>query len=236
MKVKKDVLVSFLKKATMSGVSALSEGIIDFSKNGIVISSQSASNNVLVNAVLRAKAIEDYDAIGQIGVNNLQDISKLLDGFAGEFITFEVKANQLVFKSSHRRVNVTLMDKEAVKEPTKYPTDLDDRTEFIISMDLVKGFFKNMNIVNTTEFSLELKGKDLIFNTRGFNEVTEKVSVDSKNGNVKVKLNRAFIDAVENLADDVVVEMKTDYPVTVTSKTKDARVRILVAPIVEEKK
>lgn len=236
MKVKKDVLVGFLKKATMTGVSALTEGIIDFSKNGIIISSQSASNNVLVNATLKANAIEGYDAIGQIGVNNLQDISKLLEGFTGEFISFEIKANQLIFKSSHRRVKITLMDKEAVKAPTKYPTDLDDRTEFTISMDLIKGFFKNMNIVNTTEFSLELKGKDLLFNTKGFNEVTEKVEVDVGKVNVKVKLNKAFIDAIENLTDDVTIEMKTNYPITVTSKSKDVRVRILVAPIVEEEK
>lgn len=236
MKVKKEVLVNFLKKATMTGVSALSEGIIDFTKNGIVISSQSASNNVLMNATLRAKSIEGYDAIGQIGVNNLKDISKLLEGFTGEFIKFEIKANQLIFKSSHRRVKVTLMDKEAVTAPTKYPKDLEVRTEFNISMDLIKGFFKNMNIVNTTEFSLELKGKDLLFNTKGFNEVTEKVEVDVGKVNVKVKLNRAFIDAIDNLTDDVKVEMKTDYPISVTSTTADIKIRILVAPIVEEEK
>jgi len=234
MKVKKDVLVGFLKKATMTGVSALTEGIIDFSKNGIIISSQSASNNVLINAVLKAKSIDEYKPIGQIGINNLQDVSKLLEGFTGEFIKFEIKSNQLIFKSSHRRVKVTLMDKDAVQKPTKYPTDLDNRTEINISMDLIKGFFKNMNIVNTAEFSFELKGKYLLFNTKGFNEVTEKVSVDANKGDVKLKLNKAFIDAVENLTDDVVVEMKTDYPITVTSKTDDTLIKILVAPIVEE--
>ena len=234
MKVKKDVLVDFLKKATMTGVSALTEGIIDFAKAGIIISSQSASNNVLVNAILKAKAIEDYKPIGQIGINNLQDVSKLLSGFTGDFIKFEIKLNQLIFKSAHRRVKITLMDKDAVQKPTLYPESLDDRMEINISMDLIKGFFKNMNIVNTAEFSFELKGRDLLFNTKGFNEVTEKVSVDSKKGEVKLRLNRSFIDAVENLNDDVLMEMKTDYPISVTSKTEEVLVRILVAPIVDE--
>ena len=92
MKIKTDVLVKFLKRATMTGVSALTEGIIDFTPKGVMISSQSASNNVLINAKLKKKAIEDYKAIGQIGINNFQDISKLLEGFVGEYIKFDIKA------------------------------------------------------------------------------------------------------------------------------------------------
>ena len=92
-----------------------------------------------------------------------------------------------------------------------------------------------MGIVNSAEFTFELKGEDLYFHTKGFNEVTEKVKVEgSKKTDITIKLNKAFIDAVENLTDDVTIELKSNYPITVTSKTENLIIRILVAPIVQE--
>lgn len=236
MKIKTEVLVGFLKKTTMTGVSALTEGILDFTDKGIKVSSQSANNNVLISSILKAKAIEDYKAIGQIGIYNFQDVVKLLDGFIGEYIKFEIKKNQMLLSSARRRVKVTLMDKDAVAKPTDYPKKLDDRAEVVIGMDILKGFFKNMGVVNTTEFSFKAKGKELYFNTKGFNEVTEKIEVENAVDEVKLSLGKAFIDAVENLTDEVTMHLKTDYPVTVVSKRKSYMIKILVAPIVKEAK
>lgn len=236
MKVKKNVLVEFLKRSTMTGVSALVEGILDFTEKGIKISSQSASNNVLVYALLRERAIEDYKPIGQVGINNLQDMVKLLDGFIGEYINFEIKSNQLIFKSARRKVKITLMDKDVVAKPTEYPTDLKERLKMMIDVDILKGFFRNMGILNTAEFSFIIKGKDFYFNTKGFNEVTEKIDIKEggEDTNIRLRLNKAFIDAVENLTGEIELEMKSNYPITVKSKTKSMIIKILIAPIVEE--
>lgn len=237
MKVKKDTLVGFFKQAAMTGVSALTECIVDFNKKGIKISSQSASNNVLINAVLKAKAIDDYKELGQVGLHNLQDLVKLLDGFVGESVKIVKKDNQLVFSASHRRVKVTLMDKDALVKPTEYPKNLEERNEITIDMDILKGFFKNMSIVNTSEFSFSIKDKDLYFHTKGFNEVTEKVSIKDKGfkkAKVDLKLSRAFVDAVENLTGTVTLALKSDYPITVKANTDDTDIKILVAPIVKE--
>ena len=237
MKIKKDVFVNFIKQATMTGVSALQEGIIDFSKSGIVISSETASNNVLVNAVLSSKVIEEYEAKGQVGINSFQDMVKLLEGFAGEYLKFIIKGNQLVFSSARRRVKITLMDSDAVKKPVKYPDDLKKRASIKLDMEVLKGFFKNMTMINSGEFNLSIKGSELYFNTKGFNEVTEKVKIeDAPEGDISLKLSRAFVDAVENLTGVVVLELKSDYPITISSKTKGVAIKILVAPIVKEEK
>ena len=237
MRIKKDVFVNFIRQATMTGVSALQEGIIDFSKNGIIISSETASNNVLVNAVLSSKVIEGYEAKGQVGINNFQDMVKLLEGFAGEYLKFIIKANQLIFSSARRRVKITLMDKDAVKKPVKYPEDLKKRASVKLDMEVLKGFFKNMSMVNTSEFNLSIKGGELYFNTKGFNEVTEKVKIeDAPDDEITLKLSRAFVDAAENLTGEVVLELKSDYPITISSKTKGVVIKILIAPIVKEEK
>jgi len=236
MKVKTEVLIGFLKKTTMTGVSALSEGVLDFTDKGIKISSQSANNNVLISAILKSKVIEDYKAVGKVGVHNLQDVVKLLDGFIGEYIKFEIKNNQILFSSARRKVKVTLMDKDVVAKPTEYPKSLDERSEITISMDILKGFFKNMGMVNTSEFTFTIKGKELYFCTKGFNEVTEKISIEQDIKDIRLSLSKAFIDAVENLTDDVTLQLKTDYPITVVSKNKNYAIRILVAPIVQETK
>ena len=90
-----------------------------------------------------------------------------------------------------------------------------------------------MGIVNSAEFTFELKGEELYFNTRGFNEVTEKVKVEgSKKADIVLKLNKAFIDAVANLDGEIQLLIKSDYPITVVSKTENSFIQILVAPIV----
>lgn len=238
MKIKKDVLVDFLRRATMTGVSVLTEGILDFTDKGIRITSQAANNNVLMSALLKAETIESYEAIGQIGIHSLQDMVKLLDGFIGEYIKFDFKKNQIILSSLKRRVKITLMDKDIIAKPKEYPKNLEKRLEIVIDMDILKGFFKNMGVVNTSEFSFTIKDKELYFNTKGFNEVTEKIDIKEglKGTNIKLILNKVFIDAIENLTGEVKLKFKSDYPITIVSLTKEFLIKILIAPIVEEAK
>ena len=127
------------------------------------------------------------------------------------------------------------MDKNTVVKPVEYPKDLEERISIEMDMDILKSFFKNMSIINSSEFLFKVKGKEFYFHTKGFNEVTEKIEVDNKSKNeIILKLGRAFIDAIENLSGLVILELKSDYPITVTSKTADMNIRILVAPIVQE--
>ena len=53
MKIKKEVLLNFLKTAAMTGVSTLGSCRIDFTKKGIVINSKAASGGMFINALLK---------------------------------------------------------------------------------------------------------------------------------------------------------------------------------------
>ncbi len=237
MKIKKETLINFIKKVSMSGVSALTECILDFSKNGIKVSSTSASNNVLINAILNAKCVENYDAIGQVAVHNIQDIAKLLDGFSKEFLTLSIEKNKLIIMSSNRKVQITLMDKDVLQKPPEYPKDLEDRTEIKIDIDIIKNFLKNVSMVGSSEFSFKIKGNEFYFHTESFNSVSEKIKIQENiKESIKLKLNRAFTDAIENISGEVNILIKSDYPITITEKIKDYTITILVAPVIQEEK
>ncbi len=234
MKVKKETLIDFLKASIMTGVSAITEAIVDFNKEGIEIKSTSASNLVLINSVLKATAITDYEAIGQIGMHNLQDVVKLLEGFNKDEIKFFVKDNKLVFSSSNRRVKITLQDKDVTQKPTNFPEKQEKKIPIPIDIDILKNFFKNMSMINSNEFVLSVKNNYLYFHAKDFNEVMEKIPVKWKSGDVSLKLNRAFIDAIENLDGEVILKLKTDYPVEVNLKNDGYAIKILVAPVTKK--
>ena len=230
MKVKKDILIDFLKASIMTGVSAITEAIVDFDKEGIKIKSTSANNLVLINSVLNADAVTDYKAIGKVGIHNLQDVVKLLDGFNKDEIKLMVKDNKLVFSSSNRRVKVTLQDKDVTQKPTNFPEKQEKRIPIKIDVDILKNFFKNMGMINSNEFVLSIKSGYLYFHAKDFNEVMEKISIKCK-GEVSLRLNRAFIDAVDNINGEVTLKLKTDYPVEVYTKNDSYIVQVLVVPV-----
>lgn len=236
MVIKTKMFIKFLKQTVMTGVSILNEGIINFDVDGITVTADTASTLVVISSHIKKENIQQYKPIGEIGISNFPELVKLAEGFISEKINIDVKENLLVLSSSTRKVKILLKDKEYIKKSIKYPNDTTKRDVGIVDISVFKSFFKNMNMVNASEINFVIKNNNIILKTKGLNEVIEKIQMEvlNKNVDIKITFNRALVDAVENLVGDVVINVKTNYPIEVVSNSEEIRTKILVAPVVKE--
>ena len=236
MKIKKDILLGFLKSAAMTGVSSLDSCRLNFAKNGIIINSASAANGMFINALLKKDCIEDYKDIGEIAVQNLQDILKLLEGFNGN-IQLLVDKNKIIFTSKNRKVKILLMDIDIVKKMGEFPNKHMDGMKIKIDISVLQDFMKNISIVDSAEFSITIKGNSLLFNTKGHNEVTERVEIEKKiEKEIILVFNRIFPDAITNLNGEILLMVKKSSPIGIISKSKEVEIKMLITQVVEGEK
>jgi len=233
MNIKTKVFNTFLKKVKMDGTQIVDEAIFDFNDGGLKISAMTGGNTTRIDAMLMSSAFGQYEAIGKVGVQGIAQITKILDTFKDE-VDISIEGNVLRLKEGGRKVEVELIDLQFLTEVGALKELQFDETIKIKSVDLNK-FISDVNINKDFELIFDTKPKQLILSNTGKYKFTQILPVEEAQGGVTAKFGAPFIDVVKALTDNILLSMKTDFPIKILEKTDVSTIVIITAPRIENK-
>jgi len=232
MKIKKDILKSFLNKIKMEGKQAIDECILDFGKEGLKVNANSPPKQARVMGWLKTTAFKEYEEFGKVGINELSNIIKVLNRF-DEMITIKKEGNLITVKGEGKSVDITLVAENFLTTDTGEPNLEFDET-FEMASTKLNSIFEDVKMNKDATLIIETEPKKVLFKNTGKYKFTNEMTADSCKGGTKVVFGELFIDAVTNLDGTLNFSVKSDYPTKVMEKTESSIISIIVAPTTNE--
>jgi len=231
MKIKNNILSSFVKETSLSGENTLREVKLDFSEKGLTLTAVVDGNAIMVMGQLPSKSFEDYSELGKVGVINYSELLKVL-GALKEDVTISKEGNLFVFKGG-RTIEVPLADESLIKDINAAPKlaytntfklnkEVFNEIENNVTFAMGKSDATNV-IFEGTKDSLKIK-----YGTKyKFEDV---VKAEGLVDDFSVRFGQPLINAMHNLSGELTVQMKSDFPITIIKKTDLYAVKIIVTP------
>lgn len=232
MKIKTKILSTFLKKVLLTGEQQIEESILRFEKDGLKINANSSPKQVRVMGWLKASIFKEYEEIGNIGINDFNNVIKVIDRF-GEFITMKVEGQLLTISGDNKKVEIELIKEDFLSTDTGEPT-LEFQDTFSITGDKLKDYIKDVEMNKDSRLTIITEDKKVSFSNSGKYKFLNTFVAPTCKGGIKVTFGQPFIDSVRNLDGVLEVSIKSDYPAKVLEKTEESSINIIVAPVVEE--
>lgn len=232
MKIKNKNLANFVKKFRMTGGQQITEAVFKFEKEGLKVTANSASKQSRVMGWLKTTAFKEYEAIGNVGMNDLENIARVLDRF-GDEISLKKEGNLLTISGDGKKVDIELVSENFLDTDTGEPA-LEFEDTFTIPASKIKDIFKDVTMNKDAILHIETLPKKVIFSNTGKYKFRTEVPMDTCKGGVKVDFGEPMIDALINLDGMLDISTKSNYPLRVIEKTEESIINIIVAPRIEE--
>jgi len=231
MKIKKSLFMGFVKESSLSGDSSLREVKLDFGEKGLMMSSVSEGNAILVKAIIPSKSFEDYSEFGKIAILDYTELQKII-GTMTDDITIKKDGNVLIL-SGGRKVEIPLADENTIKDITKMP-NLEYPYSFIIGKKFFDEIISNISFsINKSDSpTIQFIGKDktLMAKYGTKYKFEDSMVVDKMTDEVNVVFGEPLLNAVNNLSGDIEVKMKSNYPITITKISDMYQIMVIIAP------
>lgn len=232
MKIKTKTLTGFLKKARMTGKQSIPEGVLRFENDGLKISANSAPKQSRVMAWLNKTAFTEYEAIGNVAMNDMENVVKVLDRF-GETITIKKEGNLLNIKGDGKSVDVELVNENFLETDTNEP-NLTFTDNFEIKAEKLHDVIKDVQMNKDAVLTIKTAEKSVAFTNTGKYKFMNTVEAPSCKGGVSVSFGDPFIDCVSELDGNLQISVATNYPCKIIEKLETSVVTIIIAPRVED--
>ena len=232
MKIKTKVLVGFLKKSRMTGTQQLSEAILRFEKEGLKINANSEPQQARVMSWLNSTAFDEYEVLGNVGMNDLANVIKALDRF-GETITIKKEGNLLTVKGDSKTVDIELINENFLITDTAEP-NLKFTDTFELKSDKLGDIIKDVVMNKDAIISIRTALKSVMFTNTGKYKFTNTMEALTCVGGVKVDFGQPFIDATAELDGVLQFSVASNYPCKIIEKLEKSIVTIIVAPRIED--
>lgn len=227
MKIEVKKLSDFLNKISMGGQTA--ELIMDFNEKGLSITTKSADNICLVSGVLNTQAFNVYEAIGQVGVQDISVVEKLVDMFKKE-VEIKKTDSLLILSEGSNNVEIPLMAVEFISLPPKLG-GMEFPETFDINYSLINDFITKATSVNK-DFAIEFQTdkKQLKISNRGKFKFNSVLPAESLIGGHKSMYGAQFQKATASFVGNVTISLGTDFPIKVFEKTENSVIIMFIAP------
>lgn len=232
MKVKTKVLSGFLKKARMTGTQQLNEAILRFEKDGLKINANSEPQQARVQGWLYSTAFDEYEILGNVGMNDLANVIKVLDRF-GETITIKKEGNLLTVKGDSKTVDIELINENFLITDTAEPNLIFTDT-FEMKSEVLANVIKDVQMNKDAIINIKTAPKSVMFFNTGKYKFTNTLEAPTCVGGVKVDFGQPFIDATSELDGVLHFSVASNYPCKVMEKLEKSIITIIVAPRIED--
>lgn len=232
MKIKTKTLTDFLKKTRMTGVQQITEGVFRFEKEGLRFSANSEPQQVRVMSWLLPAAFIEYEEIGNVGMNDLQNVVKVLERF-GDTITIKKEGNLLTVKGDGKTVDVELVSESFLQTDTKEPS-LTFKDTFTINASKLQDIIKDVRMNKDATLSIKTGEKTVLFSNTGKYKFQNTVDAPTCEGGVVTTFGLPFLEAVEELSGPLQFSVASNYPCKIIEKLETSVVTVIVAPRVDE--
>lgn len=246
MKIDKKKMVTFLKKVNMEGENKIEEAMFDFGEKGLNVKTYSSTNVVMVDALLKKEAFEEYEAFGRVGVQYISKVIRVFDSF-DKTLDISLNESMMIIKEDKKSVDFTLFVDDEEPIPSK-PHTFDE--EFMVSNIGVKSFISDVLLNDDYVIRLETKPETLIMkNTKGnFRFVREfnlsevkgvRKDKDAEGNEVEVKgvitnFGKPIVEAIVNLTKDFYFGFSHNSYIRIREVTDDSTVELFVAPRLDD--
>ena len=181
---------------------------------------------------LRNGAFEQYEDIGNVGLNDLSTVIKVLDRF-DETIAIKKEGNLLTIKSGNKKVDIELVAESFLETDSGEPK-LEFSETLMVPATALKNIFNDIKLNKDAVMTLETEDKKLKVTNTGKYKFVNEIAAPTCTGGTKVNLGEPFIDVITNLDGNLELSLKSDYPVKIMEKTENSIITIIVAPRVED--
>ena len=234
MKIKIKTFKEFLVKARMSKGEAIEETLFRFEEDGLKISANSKAQLSRVEAELNTEAFADYEAIGNVGMDKFGVFVNALGRFK-DTIEISKSGNIMTLKEDKKSVDVELVAEDYIEADREAPK-FEYEEEFTILGTKLADIFKDAQLNTDAVIIVETKENAVVFKNTGKFKFTTEMEAEGCKGGVHSEFGQALIDAISNLKGDLVMNVKNDYPMTVTETEDNSTIKIIVAPRVVDNK
>ena len=231
MKVETKKLRNFLDKTIMSGTELIEEGILRFEKDGLKLEANSTTNLARTMGWLKKDVFKDYEELGNVGMNDLSTVIKVLDRFEKEVI-IKKEGNLLTIKGSGKTVDIELVAENFLKTDATAP-NLEFNETFNMKSSKLSDLFKDVQMNKDAVIKIETKEKLVEFSNTGKYKFVNTIEAPTCKGGEVVKFGEPFINATTKLDGELTLSIKKDYPAKIMETTPESVITIIVAPRIE---
>jgi len=233
LKIKKKKFSDFVNKIMMDGTQQISEVLFNFDEPGLKMSYMNKSGHSQIKALLKRDAFKEYEALGNVGLSNLNIFKKVVDRFS-DIITIEKEGNLLNMKEGGKSVGVELTDEKYLQGEGKTVSDEKFSEKAEMPANKLKEVFDDVKLNKDCELLMETGEGKLIFTNTGQYKFRTEVNAPECKGGVKIKFGQPLLDALSKISENLTVLLEKDFPVKVYELNDDMNIEYLVAPKVEE--
>lgn len=228
MKIETKILEEFLTKARIGQIETC---LLDFRDDGLHISSFNGANTSKTESFLKAEAFKEYQAIGGVGVDNLNKLITIFKRL-GKHLSFEIEGNLLTATGNKKELSFELVDEKYI-EKTKEVPQLKMHTSFVLSGAMFSEFLKDVLSNKDVTVSFEtVDGGVMLSNTGKYRFKYNVDSADTKAG-AKCSFGQPLFEALSVISKDdgdITFDIANDMPMIVTISKELYNISILIAP------
>jgi hypothetical protein len=230
MKIKTKKFLLFLKKVMMIKSQMISECIFNFGVDGLKINASNEASLSKVTGLLKKASFIDYAELGRIGIGELPNLVKIIERF-GEEITIKIEGNLLTISQSGKKVEIELMDEKFINTNEKEIV-LEHTDSFVLEADKLHEILDDVKLNDESKIRLITEEGRLRIVNSGKYKFSHEFIATCKGG-ANVQFGQPIFHAVTELTDNLIFNIKTDYPIEIIEKTEDTEISLIIAPLVD---
>jgi len=233
MKIDAKKFRGYISKVTMNAV--IDMVVLNFTAEGVVVRAKTLDNTSAGFGLLKTNAFQGYEAIGEIGIKNVKTLIDMLKTMTG-VIDLVLQGNKFVLSNEKQLWSLTTASKDYIANHLEQEMAAPFDGGVNINPAVLKTAMGNKTIVAGDIMVLECINKVISLSTissDSTNASSVKEVCDYKD--FKSKFGAALDSAIAVLDTTVNMACADSYPIRFIESTEDYIVKLLVAPMDEEK-
>ena len=234
MSNKKDIL-RFIELTKLKGTIESSQALFESTEGSLTVLAAAPPKANVIG--IKGSLVVDLPALGQLGIDNLGILYKLIGTFPGEEVSIKKTENKLNFatEDSKLKVSAVLQDPQYVTntiESAKFEGALKvaKGEEFTLDKEDVKKLTTYAQTIATEEFVLQGKAGELsVVLDDSKNSIVSKFPIANVKP-FKVKLGKFFLDVLSVVNNTVTLSVSDDKPVYLKVEEGNIVFEYVVAP------
>jgi len=245
MKVDKNLFLQFLNKLSIDG--RIESCVLNFKEEGIFARTSDKNKYFFMSSNIDASFIEEYKAIGEIGIKDIKKLSSMAAAFKAYFY-MDIDKNMITLRSigGNKKIQTTLADKSFIgitgKPNIPYENSLfhlktNELKEIKTDAQSIFGKSdKDSSTKSIITFLCEKEGELCINIDSGTNKIQKRIVVSELKHKFKVSFgDRIFSNMVNCLsAESVSITAQTNFPMKIAENDRIKSIFYIAPRIMEE--
>ena len=234
MKIKAKILLDYIQKVSLN--SSIMMLNLNFTDDGVKTAVAGTSNVAMTMGMLKQRAFEDYNPIGEVFIKNSRFLLDVLKTFDDTIEIEKLDEFTLKFFTDKREVYNLLADESICENVYKKGRpDIKTAVSLVLDKSYMSNIIKDMKLLTMNTVTIKKEGDKLVFQVGKENEYdyAKNIIICDTEGDAKVDIGEMIIPFSESVTDKFTLSFGNDMPIVLEEKTEYMEVTTYIAPIIE---